>query len=164
MIGAILTGLQSAYEMAAGVVSKILEIGSSLMKAGNEARNMEVSFQKMMKDIEKGSELYNKLSNFANTTPFGDGVMKSGRMLLSMGQDAEKIIPTLTAIGDAVKAAGGGDEEMISISRALGQMHAKGKITGEEMLQLTENGIPGFKLLSEATGLSVEKLQDLASK
>lgn len=42
-----------------------------------------------------------------------------------MGFEAEKIIPTMKAVGEAVSAAGGGDEQLSSVALALGQIQTK---------------------------------------
>jgi len=45
----------------------------------------------------------------------------------------------------------------------LGQMQAKQKITGEEMMQITEAGIPAWKILAKQMGMSTKELMEMAS-
>lgn len=52
-----------------------------------------------------------------------------------------------------------GDEALPRVSRALGQMQTLGKISAEELNQLSEAGINARKYLTEAFGMSVEELQ-----
>ena len=75
--------------------------------------------------------------------PPGDGVRGGG------GEAA------LTAVGDAVAGLGGNPEVMDRVITALGQIKAKGKTTAEEMMQLTEAGIPAWQLLADAIGMSI---------
>ena len=47
---------------------------------------------------------------------------------------------------------------------ALGQMRTKGKVSLEEINQLTESGVDAMRILSEATGLTGKALTDSISK
>jgi tape measure domain-containing protein len=76
--------------------------------------------------------------------------------MLAMGFSAKEVMPTLTAIGDASSGLGLGAEGLDRITRALGQMRAKGKVSAEEMLQLTEAGVPAWAILSKAIGKSTD--------
>lgn len=144
LLGGIITGIQSAASMIGGIVRSVTDWVSGFVALGFEAQKMRISFQSMLKDADAGAKLYREIVEFANATPFGEGAAKSARLLVAMGFEAQKIIPTLHAVGDAVAAAGGGDEALQSVARALGQMNAKGKISAEEMNQLAEQGINGF--------------------
>lgn len=66
-----------------------------------------------------------------------------------MGFEAEECIPLLTSIGDAASGLGAGQAGIDQITRALGQMNAKGKVSAEEMMQLTETGIPAWQYLAD---------------
>ena len=48
-----------------------------------------------------------------------------------------------------VAALGGTEEVMNRVIRALGQIQAKGKVAGKEMIQLAEAGIPGWRYIAE---------------
>jgi len=74
---------------------------------------------------------------------------------MAMGFAAKDVVPTLTAIGDAVAGLGGSAETVDRVTTALGQMQAKGKTSAEEMMQLTEAGIPAWKYLAEAIGTDI---------
>src|SRR5690606_10082533 len=49
------------------------------------------------------------------------------------------------------------------LTLAVGQAWAKGKLQGEEILQLVEAGIPVWEMLEKATGKSAAELQKLSS-
>lgn len=161
MLGAITSGISSAWHMASWLFSTILNIGKWLLDVWYQAERTRISFQTMLGDIEKGNQLYAELVKFANETPFGDGVTQAARLLIAMGHDAEKILPTMRAIGDAVAASGGWDAELMSVARALGQIQAKGKLATQEMNQLAEQGINGFAILSKTTGISEQHLRKM---
>jgi tape measure domain-containing protein len=70
----------------------------------------------------------------------------------------------LTAVGDAVAGLGGGQEMIDGVTRALGQMKAKGKVSAEEMNQLAERGIPGWQMLADKMGLTTAEAMKLSEK
>ena len=135
---------------------------SGIYEAGKQAMRTRLSFQTMMQDVQAGNKMYEDLVNFANTTPFGDGAVQAGRLLLAMGIEAKNVLPTMQAVGNAVASMGGSDEQLLSVARALGQIQSKGKLSAEEMNQLAEQGINGFGLLAKATGVSEQELRKLS--
>ena len=81
-----------------------------------------------------------------------------------MGLAARDVIPLLTAVGDTASALGAGSEGVNRITLALGQMATRTKVTAQDMLQLTEVGVPAWRILAEATGQSIAQVQDAAEK
>ena len=67
-----------------------------------------------------------------------------------VGRRQEKLL----VIGDVAAGFRHGRGGIDAITRAMGQMQAKQKITGEEMMQLTEAGIPAWKILAKEMGMS----------
>lgn len=106
------------------------------------------------------------LKQFAASTPFEFKDLSSLAVRLQNANvSANDIIPTIKAIGNAASASGSLSKESLDrITLALTQMQMKGKVTGEEMLQLVENGVPAWQLLAEATGKPIPVLQELVSK
>jgi tape measure domain-containing protein len=89
---------------------------------------------------------------------------KGAQKLLALGTAADQVIPTLTTVGDASAALGQGEEGIDRIILALSQMTAKGKVSAQEMNQLAENNVQGWRYLSEAMGVSIAEVMKLAEK
>src|SRR5690606_27639755 len=85
-------------------------------------------------------------------------------MLMAFGFEAERVLPIMTALGNASSGLGTGAEGIERMARALGQIRAKGRLQGEEALQLMEAGIPVLEILAEATGATQAQIQDEMSK
>lgn len=162
MIGSIISGFQSLLGIITSITAAIGGMIQWVYEAGKQAMRTRLSFQTMMQDIQAGNKMYEDLVNFANTTPFGDGAVQAGRLLLAMGIEAKNVLPTMQAVGNAVASMGGSDEQLLSVARALGQIQSKGKLSAEEMNQLAEQGINGFGLLAKATGVSEQELRKLS--
>lgn len=156
----------------AGVAAGVAAVGASLsglgaycVKAAGGFQNVQVAMTNMLGSGEKAQAFLQDLQEFAARTPFEfNGLAQSSQKLLAFGFTAEQIIPTMTAIGDAAAALGAGQEGVDRITMALGQMAAKGKIQSEEMLQLTEAGIPAWQLLADTIGTSIPEAMDMVSK
>jgi tape measure domain-containing protein len=68
----------------------------------------------------------------------------------------------LTAFGDAAGAVGVGQEAFQRIMLATSQAISAGRFQTQDLNQITENGIPIWKLLAEATGKPVPELRKMA--
>ena len=127
--------------------------GTFALRTASAAETTEISFTTMLGSEEAALSMMEELADFAAHTPFElSGLQTATRQLLAYGFTAEDVIPMLTAVGDATAALGTGQAGIESVTRALGQMQAKQKVSAEEMLQLTEQGIPAWEYLAEAIG------------
>jgi tape measure domain-containing protein len=166
LAGAIGTGLKVAG--VAGVTA-LAGLGVAVGVAGTNFNNMrqqaEIAFTTMLKDGNKAKVFLDDLQGFAASTPFEfPELLAASQRLLAMGFAAEEVKPTLTAVGDAVAGLGGSSEMVGRVTTALGQMQAKGKASSEEMMQLTEAGIPGWKFLADAIGTDVAGAMEQVTK
>lgn len=121
-----------------------------------------IAFTTMLGSGQKAQAFLAQLQKFAASTPFEfPQLIQTSQRLLAMGFNAKQVVPTLTAIGDAVAGLGGSPEIMDRVTTALGQIQAKGKVASEEMLQLTESGIPAWQMLADKIGVSVPRAMEL---
>lgn len=165
----------------AGVMGTALKVGAitgvaalgglavAVAKTGIDFDNMkqqaQIAFSTMLGDGEKAKLFLDDLQRFAAATPFDfPELLQASQRLLAMGFAAEDVKPTLTAIGDAVAGLGGSSETVGRVATALGQIQAKGKASAEEMMQLTEAGIPAWQMLADAIGVSVPEAMKLVEK
>lgn len=120
------------------------------MATASAAEQAEIAFTTMLGGADKAKEMLDSLAAFAAKTPFElAGLTEASQKLLAYGFKAKEVIPLLTAVGDATAGLGTGQQGIDSITRALGQMKAKGKVSAEEMLQLTEAGVPAWQMLAD---------------
>lgn len=127
--------------------------GAFALSTASAAETSEMALTTMLGSAEAARDMLDELASFAAHTPFElSGLTTASQQLLAYGFTAEDIIPMLTAVGDATAALGTGQQGIEAVTRALGQMQTRGKVTAEEMLQLTEAGIPAWEYLAEAIG------------
>lgn len=128
------------------------------------AEQADIAFSTML-GPERAKQMLADLADFARTTPFEmSGLTSATQKLLAYGFAAEDVIPMLTSVGDASAALGAGEQGVDSLVRALGQLQAKGKASAEEMLQLTEVGVPAWQYLADAvSGGDIPKAMEMVT-
>jgi tape measure domain-containing protein len=117
------------------------------LAAANETA--AVSFEVMLGSAEKAGAFLKKLQDFAAATPFEMPQLRNAASrLLAVGVEANRVIPLMTVLGDVTSGMGTGAEGIERAITALSQMRQKTKVTAEEMMQLTEAGIPAWQSLA----------------
>lgn len=165
-----LSGIGKAAVLGVGAVAVGLgALGGVIGKVGFDFNSMqqqsEIAFTTILGDAEKAKSFMGELTGFAAKTPFELGPLTQyASRLAAVGLDTSRIIPLMTALGDATAGMGTGSQGIEQATRALTQMQQKGKVTGEEMLQLAEAGIPAWDALASKLGVDVATAQEMVSK
>ncbi|RDI73313.1 tape measure domain-containing protein [Gaiella occulta] len=147
---------------AGGLIGSIVWAG---FKFDDLKQKSTIAFTTMLGSAAKAKSFLAQLTGFANQTPFElPGLIKSSQQLLAFGFQAKQVVPTLTAVGNAVAGMGGDPQAMDQTIRAIGQIQAKGRLMAEEMMQLNEAGTFSWRALAEAIGTSVPKAMALVQK
>lgn len=151
------TGLKAVLASAAG--KKLYEV---LIGSNAEMEQYLTSFEVMLGDARKAKDLMSELSEMAAKTPMElTDVVSSGTLLMNYGVDSGNLIDTMTKLGDL---AAGNAQKFERVSLAYGQMLAKGKVSGEELRQMTEAGVPLLQTLADELGVTAGEMQDMVSK
>lgn len=154
-----------AVNVLEGFGAALGALGIYAVKAGGELQNVQVAMTNMLGSAEKATAFVKELQGFAANTPFEfNDVTKASQKFLAFGFTAEQIIPTLTAVGDAAAGVGAGQDGVNRLTIALGQIAAKGKLASQEIMQITELGIPAWQLLADKLGTDVATAQDMVTK
>lgn len=152
-------------------VGKSLSIGLSvpLAAAGVKALSSAAKFEKLQTQLnvltgsaDKGAESFKKLVEFSAGTPFQlDQLVEANNTLMGFGVSAEDAFKHLQSIGD-IAAVSGGDLKNISV--AFGQVAASGRLMGQDLLQLINNGVPIIDMLSASMGVAKSEIKDMVSE
>ena len=154
---------------SAVAVTAVVGIGVAATKTGiKTAAAMEqskISFTTMLGSAKEADAFLRKLSDFAAKTPFDmPGLQTAASSLVSAGINADKVIPIMTTLGDVTSGMGTGSEGIKRATVALQQMNAAGKISGEDLNQLRDAGIPVYDLLAKAMGKPKKEVAKLAQE
>ena len=155
----------------ASSVGKSLSVGLSLplAAAGVKALSSAAKFEKLQTQLnvltgsaDKGAESFKKLVEFSAGTPFQlDQLVEANNTLMGFGVSAEDAFKHLQSIGD-IAAVSGGDLKNISV--AFGQVAASGRLMGQDLLQLINNGVPIIDMLSQSMGVAKSEIKDMVSE
>jgi tape measure domain-containing protein len=140
-------------------------IASTAIGFNAQMEQARIGFTTMLGSAERAEAFLRDVADFAARTPFEfPELLDASKRMLAYGFAAEDVLPTMEAVGNASAAVGLGTEGINRIILALGQMRAKGKLSAEEMRQLTETGIPAWEMLAEAMGKTTAEIMDMQSK
>src|SRR6266702_6484903 len=169
-VGSTLGGFTAAINMAVGVIQGFADaamgVGQAIISVNAPMEQASVTMETLMGSTQAAQGMMKQLWDFAANTPFEfAGVEQAGAKLKAVGFSAQDIIPDLTAIGDALSALGqASDADLKSVAVVFGQIHNTGHLMAQDMTQLTDRGIPAWKMLSEQMHISVAQLQQMTSK
>lgn len=144
----------------------------TFIKTAAEFERYQIMLNKLQGGPEGGAKAMSWVKQFAQDTPYAvNEVTQSFVRLKAFGLDP--MDGTMQSIADQAAMMGGTAETMDGIALALGQAWTKGKLQGEEALQLLERGVPVWDYLQKASkelgknnglGYTTQQLQDMASK
>lgn len=153
MLGAIATTLRYGAAFTA-----LRGIGGAFMAGFRFDATMEqntVAFTHFLGSTKAAKDELATLYKIAATTPFQfTDVTTATRRFLAFGFSVQDANTELGIIGDAIAGVGGGAEEINRLVLALGQIKAKGRLQGDELLQLTELGIVGPQQIAAQMGMT----------
>ena len=141
-----------------GLIGKqVYDIGMGFLEF---KQNSELAFTTMLGSGDKAKTFLADMLAFAKETPFAfTELTDSAQRMLAFGIETEKVIPILRTLGDTALGTGGGVEKMNGIVTAISQISAKGRVQSEELLQLSERGVPALRILANQAGKTAEALQ-----
>lgn len=135
---------------------------SYLAKTGIDAamsmESLSAQFTVMTGSAERANAVISEIADFAAHTPFTKlGLADAGKTLMAFGIEGQKIVPTLRMLGDV---AGADQNKLKSLAIVFGQIQSTGKLKGQDLLQLINQGFNPLNVISEQTGISMSKLTD----
>jgi tape measure domain-containing protein len=157
--GAIRTGLIVAGTAAA---AGMVVLGKSALEAAGNFEQTKIAFETMLGSASKATKLLSDLQTFAKKTPFNlVELQETTKRLLAYGVEGENVIGTLTTLGNIASAVG--RDKMPQLTLAFGQVKAVGRLTGMELRQFAETGVPLLQILSDQFGVTTAEMQEMVS-
>ncbi len=157
-----------AFNVVAGHERLTASLQAMMAKEINAKQGLNDLTEASKRAVQPTAELTQWIQQLAIKSPFTkEGVALSIQQAMAFGftsDQAKRMTQTLT---DWAAGAGKSEDAMGRVSLVLGQIQAKGKLTGEELMQLTEAGIGQtdiFNEMARITGKSSSELQDMVSK
>jgi len=112
--------------------------------------------------LETAQKIVQQLQDIGAVTPFtSTELIDTAKRLSAFGVETEKLVDTTRRLGDVAGATGA---DLGGIATAFGQIQAKGRLQGEELLQLQERGIDLQSELQKMYGLTGEEFRKALEK
>lgn len=91
----------------------------------------------------------------------GEAATTSAMLVAAGVEQGKELETTLKTVGDVAAISG---RSMADVGTIFGSIAARGKLQGDDMLQLTSSGVPVLQLLAEQTGKTFEEISNMVSK
>lgn len=128
-------------------------------------QNAAIGFEVLVGSTDKAQKLLRQLFDFAKITPFElPQVQQAAQLLLGAGSNAGDLKNQLTALGNAASVTVNPMDSFGRITLALSQAMNRGKLQGQDLLQVVEAGVPVWRLLSEALHKPIPEIQKLSEQ
>jgi tape measure domain-containing protein len=167
VLGPVAQGMQLAFgfSVAGKIAQGLGMVKDAAIGFNAKLEQWRIAFKQTLGSAEAADEFIRNMKEFAAKTPFEmPGLVDAAQKLTGAGMAAKHVIPTLTALGDAIAGAGKGQEYVISATNALTKMMRAGRVTGESMMYLSEAGVNAWKYLADGLGKSIPETQKLVTK
>lgn len=158
--GTIMAGIFSklyaaALSAAEGFIASGIEYNAQIEK-------YTTGFTNMLGSAEAAQQVMSQIQEDAAKTPFDvASLTQANQYLISAGENASYARSTIMALGDAVSATGGGNDELNRMAQNLQQIANTGKATAADIKQFAYAGIDVYGILADYTGKSTAEVQKM---
>jgi len=143
--------LGKAAALAAAAAGAAAFLKFSFGKAGELERQTK-SLQVLTGSLETAKGIISELQAFGAVTPFtSTELIETSKRLKAFGFETEQVVDITKRLADVAGATGA---DLSGIATAFGQIQAKGRLQGEELLQLQERGVALQDELRKMYGLT----------
>lgn len=132
------------------------------LKYNAEIEKYTKSFENFLGSAEKAKKAVDDIKKDASRTPFDvTSLVRANQMLISTGENAGDARETILALGDAVTATGGGNDELTRMASNLQQIRNAGKATSMDIRQFAYAGIDVYGILADYLGKTTQEVKDM---
>lgn len=148
------TGLVGAFT----VVSALKFVFAKTAELETQTRSLQV----LTGSVQQAKSIIQELQQLGAVTPFtSTELIDTAKRLNAFGVEGDKVVETTRRLADVAGATGA---ELQGLATAYGQVQAKGRLQGEELLQFQERGVALQDELRKMYGLTGEEFQKALSK
>mgnify|MGYP002507774941 FL=1 len=154
-------GVRNAVTGLVGAFTAVQAIKFVFAKA-SEIETQTKSLEVLTGSVQKAKSIIAELQQLGAVTPFtSTELIDAAKRLNAFGVEADKVVETTRRLADVSGATGA---ELQGLVTAYGQVQAKGRLQGEELLQFQERGIALQEELRKMYGMTGDEFQKALSK
>lgn len=141
---------------------EIVELGKTGIEYNSQMENYTTNFRVMLGSQEDAIKEVTELKKMAAKTPFGmEDLAEATQTLISFQVPAQKVNEILSMLGDVAL----GDKQKLSgLALVFGQVSSAGKLQGQDLMQLINQGFNPLNYIAQRTGESMGQLRDRMSE
>lgn len=168
--GKILTGAITKANILSNItqtaVSKVKDFAVQFVQTGvsynAQIEKYTTGFTNMLGSAQAAQKAMQAIQEDAARTPFDvASLTQANQLLISAGENAGRSRKVIMALGDAVSATGGGNDELSRMAANLQQIANVGKASSVDIKQFAFAGINIYQVLADYTGKTVEEVQNM---
>lgn len=147
--------------VATGLATKL--VVAEPVQLADTITTSTIFFETKFGSKKQANSMMSDIMDFAKTTPFDtQGVIDGVRQMMAYGIETENVMDYMEKIGNVTSAMGAGEAGIESITRALGQMKAAGRVNAQDMMQLTSVGVTGWQYIADGMGKTVAEVRKMS--
>ena len=134
-------------------VSGLKQIASASITYNAQIEKYQVALKTLTGSAKEANKIIERVKKDAAKTPFDvQGLVQANQLLISAGVSSKQARKDVLALGNAISATGGGNEELQRMAVNLQQIKNVGKASSLDIKQFAYAGIDVFGLLADSTG------------
>lgn len=159
-LGSKLTSIGSS--LTKNVTVPILGIATAGVKLNTDLEKTETSFETFLGSSEEAQKVVAQIRKDASKSLFDtSSLLRANQLLISTGESAGDARQVVNALGNAVLATGGGNDELTRMASNLQQIKNAGKATAMDIRQFAYAGIDVYGILAQNLGVTTAEIKEM---
>lgn len=157
-------GTQAAARVFAATTVAAAGLGVAALKVGLDYNRMQQTSRAALLTLLGSTEAVNaqmaKLDEFASKSPFSKQVfLQAQQQMLGFGIEAQKVVPYLDAIQNAVASVGGSNQDISEIVNIFSKIQGASKITAQNLNELGYRGLDAATIIGDSMGKTANEIR-----
>lgn len=151
--------MADAFKQVASAMGEVVKQGVSY---NAQIEQYQVALTTLTGSAEEANRIMENIKKDAAKTPFDvAGLTQANQLLISAGVGADDAREDVIALGNAISATGGGNEELSRMAVNLQQIKNVGKASALDIKQFAYAGIDLYGLLADYMGVAREEAVEM---
>lgn len=151
--------MADAFKQVASAMGEVVKQGVTY---NAQIEQYQVALTTLTGSAEEANRIMQQIKEDAAKTPFDvAGLTQANQLLISAGVDADDAREDIIALGNAISATGGGNEELSRMAVNLQQIKNVGQASALDIRQFAYAGIDLYGLLADYMGITKEEASEL---
>lgn len=143
-------------------VSGLKQIAQAGVQYNAQIEKYQTALTTLTGSAEEANQIIEQIKKDAASTPFDvSGLVQANQLLISAGVSSDSAREDILALGNAISATGGGNEELSRMAVNLQQIKNVGKASSLDIKQFAYAGIDVYGLLADSMGITREEASNL---